>query len=81
MVQWLVFIGLLMLKELVESMGLEDPLGFIGEEDSVAIEGNAQLGLRHLRHLLWRKHGGRSDTCRERRGKFTHKHSRNCAVQ
>lgn len=60
--QWPVFVGLLMLQELVESMLVVDLLGLIGEEDSIAIEGHAQLGLRHLRHLLPRKHGGRSDT-------------------
>ena len=61
MVQWLVFMGLLVLKELVESVGLEDPLGLVGEEDRIAVKGHAQLGLRHLRHLVRREHGGRSD--------------------
>ena len=61
MVQWLVFMGLLVLKELVESVGLEDPLGLVGEEDRVSVEGHAELGLRHLRHLLRREHGSRSD--------------------
>jgi len=64
MVQRFVFVGLLVLKELVKSVGLEDPLGLVGEEDSVTIEGHAQLALRHLRHLVRCKHGGRSDTWR-----------------
>lgn len=41
MVQRLVLMGLLMLKELVQSVGLVDALRLIREEDGVAIESNA----------------------------------------
>lgn len=58
MVQRLVLMGLLVLKELVQSVGLVDPLGLIGEEDGVAVEGHAQLALRHLAHPLRSEHGG-----------------------
>ena len=49
---------LLVLKELVPSVGLVNALGLIGEEDGVAVEGDAQLSLRHFRHLLLAEHGG-----------------------
>ena len=60
-VHWLVCKALLMLLKRVEVVGHEELLGLIGEEDRVAVEGHAQHGLRHLRHLLRREHGGRSD--------------------
>lgn len=50
-----------MLEELVQPVGLEDALWFVGEEDGVSIEGHSQLGLRHLGHLLWHEHGGRGN--------------------
>lgn len=58
MVQGLVLMRLLMLKELVQSMGLENALRLIREKDSVTIKGDTQLSLRHFCHLLWGEHGG-----------------------
>lgn len=68
MIQRLVLMGLLMLKELVQSVGLVDSLGLIGEEDGVSVEGDAQLSLRDFRHLLWSEHGGRCYACIKGRG-------------
>lgn len=68
MIQRLVLVGLLMLKELVQSVGLVDSLGLIGEEDGVSVEGDAQLSLRDFRHLLWSEHGGRCYACIKGRG-------------
>lgn len=45
MVQWLVLMGLLMLKELVQTMSLVNALGLIRKQDGVAVEGNTQLGI------------------------------------
>lgn len=58
MVQRLVLVCLLVLKELVQSVGLENALRLIREEDSITIKGNSQLSVRHFRHLLWGEHGG-----------------------
>lgn len=58
MVQRLVLVCLLMLKELVQSMGLVNALRLIREEDGVTIKGNTQLGLRHFSYLLWSEHRG-----------------------
>lgn len=66
MIQRLVLVGLLVLEELVQSVGLVDALGLIREEDGVTVEGDAQLSLRHFRHLLWSEHGGCCDTCMSR---------------
>lgn len=68
MIQRLVLMGLLMLKELVQSVGLVDSLGLIGEEDGVSVKGDAQLSLRDLRHLPWSEHGGRCYACIRERG-------------
>lgn len=57
-VQRLVLMRLLVLKELVPSMGLVNALGLIGEEDGVTVEGDTQLSLRHFCHLLLGEHGG-----------------------
>lgn len=58
MIEKLVLMCLLMLKELVQAVGLENALGLIGEEHGVAVEGHAQLSLRHLCHLPRGEHGG-----------------------
>lgn len=61
MIQRLVLVRLLVLEELVQSVGPVDVIGLIGEEDGVSIEGDAQLSLRHFRHLLLDEHGGCCD--------------------
>lgn len=53
---------LLVLKELVQAVGLENALGLVREEHGVAVEGDTQLSLRHFGHLLWGEHGGCSYT-------------------
>lgn len=53
---------LLVLKELVQAVGLENALGLVREEHGVAVEGDTQLILRHFGHLLWGEHGGCSYT-------------------
>lgn len=45
MVQRFVLVCLLVLKELVQSVGFEDALRLIREEDAVTIKGNTQLSL------------------------------------
>lgn len=45
MVQRLVLMGLLVLKELVQSVGLVDSLRLIREEDCITVKGHAQLAL------------------------------------
>lgn len=62
MIQKLVLVCLLMLKELVQAVGLENALGLIGEEHGVTVKGDAQLSLRHCCHLLRGEHGGCSYT-------------------
>ena len=45
MIQQCVLIVPLVFEELVQPVGLEDALGFIREEDGVAIKSHPQLGL------------------------------------
>lgn len=60
-IQKRVFVFPLVLEELVQPVGLEDALRLIGEEDGVAVKRHPQLGLGHLRQLLWHEHGGCGD--------------------
>lgn len=58
MVQRLVLVCLLVLKELVQPMGLVNALRLIREEDGITIKGDTQLCLRHFCYLLWGEHSG-----------------------
>lgn len=53
---------LLVLEELVQSVGLKNLLRLIGEQHRVAVKSNTQLSLRHFGHLLRGEHGGRCYT-------------------
>lgn len=62
-IQRLVLVCLLVLKELVQSVGLINALRLIREEDGVTIKRDTQLSLRHFCYLLWGEHGGCCYTC------------------
>ncbi len=68
MVQRFVLMSLLMLKELIQSVGFVDALRLIREEDGVTIEGDSQLSVAQLVFGLWHEHCGCSDACRKEKG-------------
>lgn len=61
MIQQRVLVFPLVFKELVQPVSLEDALWLVREEDGVTVKGHPQLGLWHLRRLLWHEHGGCCD--------------------
>ena len=63
--QRLVLVGLLMLKEPVQPMGLHDAFRLVREKHSVPVEGHAQLTLGHSHVPAGAEDGGRCDPCME----------------
>lgn len=64
--QRFVLVGLLMLKEPVQPVGLDDALRLIREEHSIPIEGHAQLALGYGHVPAGAEDGGGCDPCAER---------------
>lgn len=64
--QRFVLVGLLMLEEPVQPMGLDDALRLIGEEHSIPIEGHAQLTLGYSHVPAGAEDGGGCNSWAER---------------